>query len=207
MASPAPSELTEETIRVPAAVRFPVELTPPEGFDPALIETWPRVEGRLEWVAGRLLYMPPCGEEQCFTVADATTVLGIWCRERPGFVVGTNEAGLRLGDDTRGADAAIWRRADMGKVHSGFSRVVPVLAVEVAGQDEGEAVLRDKADWYFDRGVALVWILLPASREAIVVTRRGDTRHRPGDRLPEHPEVPGLTPSVDDLFRQVSLLA
>ena len=56
MARPAPSELDPDSIPVPATVRFPVELEPPDGFDPTRLETWPRVEGRLEWVEGRLLY-------------------------------------------------------------------------------------------------------------------------------------------------------
>src|SRR5207244_12883275 len=59
VARPAPSELDEETIPVPGSVRFPVELTPPDGFDPARLETWPRAEGRLERVDGRLLYIAP----------------------------------------------------------------------------------------------------------------------------------------------------
>src|SRR5436190_17399465 len=80
MARPAPSELDEETFPVPGSVRFPVELTPPDGFDPARLETWPRVAGRLEWVAGRLLYMPPCEERQSWTVADLVFTLGHWVR-------------------------------------------------------------------------------------------------------------------------------
>src|SRR5437867_1259604 len=137
MAAPAPSEIDEETIPVPRSVRFPVELTPPEGFDPARLETWPRVEGRLEWVAGRLLYMPPCGTRQQNTVADLVTTLGNWARAQPGFEVGTNEAGMLLGEDVRGADAAVWRRADVGPPGDpGVRRVPPVLAAEVAGREE-----------------------------------------------------------------------
>src|SRR5205823_6092590 len=96
----APREVDEETIQVPASVRFPVEITPPDGFDPARLETWPRVEGRLEWVEGRLLYMPPCGKMQQHTVADLVTTLGIWVRSHPGFVVvtRTGESRHRMGE-------------------------------------------------------------------------------------------------------------
>jgi hypothetical protein len=51
-----------QTITLPLSVRFPVEVHQPDEFraeDPA---TWPVVDGRLEYVAGRLLYTPPCGE-------------------------------------------------------------------------------------------------------------------------------------------------
>ena len=103
MARPAPIDIDEETIPVPGSVRFPVELTPPDGFDPARLETWPRVEGRLEWVGGRLLYMPPCGDRQQYTVADVVATLIIWVRAHPEFAVGTNEAGMHLGGDSRAA--------------------------------------------------------------------------------------------------------
>src|SRR6058998_1099701 len=204
MARPAPSELDEETFPVPGSVRFPVELTPPDGFDPARLETWPRVAGRLEWVAGRLLYMPPCGELQSWTVADLVAALLNWARAHAGFVVGTNEPGFLLRDDVRAPDAAIWRRADGRPASPGLSRVPPLLAAEVAGRDEGEAALREKARWYLDVGVGVVWILLPKEREVLAVTRAGESRHRMGERLPADPRLPDLAPAVDELFRQIS---
>ena len=60
----------DETITLPRAVRFPVELLPPEGFDAERLETWPRVAGRLEYVEGRLLFMPPSGDVQQDVVTD-----------------------------------------------------------------------------------------------------------------------------------------
>ena len=191
----------EDVVRVPASVRFPVELVPPDGFDPARLETWPRVEGRLEWVGGRLLYMPPCGEMQQATVTDVVVVLGLWQRTHPEFSVGTNEAGMRLGEDSRGADAGVWRQRPQ---RWGFRREPPVLAVEVAGQDEDADALREKARWYLTQEVPVVWIVLPGQREVIVVTSAGETRHAIGEQLPMRQELPGLQPQVADLFRQVS---
>ena len=204
MARPAPSKHDEETIPVPGSVRFPVELTPPAGFDPARLETWPRVAGRLEWVAGRLLYMPPCGERQSWTVADLVWTLGNWVRSHPGFVLGANEPGILLRDDVRAADATIWRRANARPASPGVARVPPLLAVEVGGRDEGESELLLKARWYLDVGVGVVWILLPKEREVLVVTRAGESRHRMGDHLPPDPHLPDLAPSVDELFAQIS---
>ena len=197
--SDAPSN---DVVQVPGSVRFPVELVPPDNFDPARLETWPRVEGRLEWVGGRLLYMPPCGEMQQVTVADAVGVLGVWQRSHPAFSVGTNEAGMRLDDDSRGADVGIWRHEH--PLIWGFRREPPLLAVEVAGQDEHEDTLREKARWYLAHGVTLVWILLPSERVALVVTAAGETRHSAGERLPVHPALPELAPEVAEVFRQVS---
>jgi len=87
------AERYEETIPVPRAIRFPVELIPPEGFDPERLETWPQVEGRLEYVNGRLLYMPPCGALQQDTVTDVVATLAAWrARMRSSWSARTRRA-------------------------------------------------------------------------------------------------------------------
>lgn len=198
------AERYDETITLPRAVRFPVELVPPRGFDEERLDTWPKVVGRLECVDGRLLYMPPCGDLQQDTVTDVVVTLGAWVRRHPEWVLGTNEAGIRLHGATRAADAAIWRRADLGSYHGGLRRVPPILAVEVAGDDEAEAALREKARWYLDVGTVVVWIVLPEAREVLVMTRSGEQRFGAGTVLPAQPELPDMQAGVDELFTQIS---
>jgi len=193
----------EHVVTLPAAVKFPVELRPPPGFDPERPETWPRVEGRLEFVGGRLLYMPPCGDVQQDVVTDVVLALGEWVRRHPEFVLGTNEAGMRLGDASRGADAAIWRPDAVGPYTRGLRRVPPVLAVEVGGEDESAIELREKARWYLSVGVPHVWLVLPDEREVLVLSVDGERRFELGAKLPEVPELPGLSPEVADFFRQL----
>src|SRR5512138_108855 len=128
----------EDFIPVPRSAILPIELRLPPGFradDPA---TWPRVEGRLEYVGGRLLYMPPCGDVQQAVTIDVALALRLWSKSHPDYTVGGNDAGMILGGDTRGADAAIWRLADVLPYTGGYRRVPPLLAVEVAGRDEDE---------------------------------------------------------------------
>ncbi len=197
-------DLYDETFPIPRAVKFPVELHPPLGFNPAEVGTWPRVHGRLEYVGGKLLYMPPCGELQSSTVADVVFALVTWTRAFPGFMLGTNEAGMILGEDVRGADAAIWRRADLPPLHGGFHRVPPVLAVEVAGRDDTESVLRDKAAWYLAHGVTTVWLVLPATREVVVITQGAETRHGGEERLPAPSGLDELEPRAAEMFVQIS---
>jgi len=120
--------------------------------------------------------MPPCGDLQQDVVVDAAFLLREWSGAHPEFVVGASEAGMILGGETRAADVAIWRKADLGPHTGGYRRVAPVLAVEIAGQDEGETELAEKARWNLEHGVTAVWIVLPELREVIAITTTGETR-------------------------------
>ena len=195
----------DEVISLPRAVRFPVEMVPPAAFAADKLETWPKVVGRLEYVDGRLLFMPPCGDFQQDTVTDVVITLGAWVRRHPEFVLGTNEAGMRLGDATRAADAAIWRRADLGAYDGSLRRVPPVLAVEVAGADEGdsEEKLREKAEWYFSVGVSVVWVVFPEQRDVLVLSSEVEVRVYGDESIREHPTLPGLSPKASELFLQI----
>jgi Uma2 family endonuclease len=187
------------------AVRFPLELAPPPQFDPVRPSTWPRVDGRLEFVDGRLLFMPPCGDDQQEVAVDVVFVLRSWARRRPAFVVGGNEAGMLLGGDARAAEAAVWRRADLGPNTGGFRRVAPLLAVEVAGRGETEAHLVHKSSWYLRHGVRAVWLVFPESREVVVATSEALLRLRGTSRLPAVRGLPGLAPRASDCCGQVGL--
>jgi Uma2 family endonuclease len=194
----------DDWVLVPRSARFPIEIEPPPGFcveDPA---TWPRIDGRMEYVGGRLLYMPPCGDIQQGVSVSVVVILGTWGEEHPEFFVGGNEAGMLLGGDTRGAEGAVWRRDRLGPQTGGCIRVPPILAVEVAGREEGERELREKARWYFDHGVEVVWIVLPNTREVVVLSSGRETRCREGDRLPGCAALPGLESPVERFFRQLA---
>jgi Uma2 family endonuclease len=197
------AHLQREWPSVPPETEFPVAVRPPPGFDPDDLTTWPRDPGRFEYVDGRLLYLPPCGEIQGGTVGDVYFILRRWQEQHLDFVVRTNEIGVSFGRDKRGIDVAVWRRSDVGTPSWGFAQVPPLLAVEVAGQDDREPYLRDKAAWYLARGVTLVWLVLPASREVVVLAAGQETRHGIGQELGSHDALPGLEPAVADFFRQL----
>jgi Uma2 family endonuclease len=183
-------------------VRFPVELQA-DGVDPSRPSTWPAIDGRLEYVGGRLLYMPPCADYQQDVATDVSYVLRTWSEQHPEYIVGGNEAGMKLGGDVRAADAAVWRKADVRERTGRVRTVPPILAVEVAGQDEEERVLGDKARWYLGHGVRLVWLVLPETREVIVVEQASEQRFGHGERLPETELLPGLDPHVARFFAQL----
>lgn len=181
------------------SVRFPVAMVEPAGFRIEHLESWPRVPGRVEYVGGRLWFMPPCGEVQQRVAADVSYELGAWQRSHGDFVVGGNEAGMLLGGEVRGADAAVWHGARPAV--SGFARVAPILAVEIVGQDEDLNALVEKAEWYLSHGTSVVWIVDPTTRRVYVVTSSGTLEV--ADRIPESPLLPGLSPVVADFFRQL----
>jgi Uma2 family endonuclease len=185
------------------SVRFPIEWSPADGFVPDDLSTWPQLVGRLEYVGGKIRYMPPFGDVQQDVCPDVITILNLWARSGSEFVVGGNEAGMKLGGDVRAADAAVWRLADVGPRSGRLRRVPPVLAVEVAGEDEGEAELLAKAQWYLTHGVKVVWIVLPDDREVLVVTGSGVSRYAKGQSLPEHESLPALVPEVGEFFLQL----
>jgi len=189
--------------RLPYPVRYPVELHVPPGFKADDPGTWPRVDGRLEFVGGRLLYMPPSGDLQQDVATDVVFVLKEWSRSHPGYVVGGNEAGMVMGDETRAADVAVWRKSEVGPHTGGYRKAAPVLVVEIAGQDEGEPELRAKTQWYLQHGVKIVWLLFPQAREVLVLTSSDEHRYAYGDRLAEHPALPDLAPDVKTFFTQL----
>ena len=193
-----------EPVPVPrGGVRFPLQLQPPPGFRAEDPSTWPRVSGRLELVGGRLLYMPPCGDDQQDVASSVTGVLTHWRSAHPEFRVGSNEAGMQLGGEIRAADVAVWRADTLPQRTGGYRKVPPVLAVEIAGRDEGEAELTDKARWYLDHGVAAVWLVFPLTREVVVVTQGATDRVREGQRLPAIAELPELAPEASAFFDQL----
>jgi Uma2 family endonuclease len=185
-------------------LRFPLPLKTPPGFRAAEPQSWPQVEGRLEYVDGELLWMPPCADYQQDVASEAVRLLGNWSVKHPEFIVAGNEAGMLLGGEARGADAAVWRKADVG-VHRGtFRKVAPVLAVEVAGEDETEVVLREKARWYLGHGVEQVWLLFPKTRLVLVLGAKGMVKVKGRSLLPQVVSLPGLKVTAQSFFRQLT---
>ncbi len=147
--------------------------------------------------------MPPCADLQQDVAVDVVHVLRTWSESHQRFVVGGNEAGMKLGVDIRAADAAVWLRAEVGPSVGRLRHVAPILAVEVAGQDEDERVLLEKAGWYLRHGVVVVWLVIPEARTVVVVDQNGESRYGVGGRLTAHSGLPELTPDVQQFFAQI----
>lgn len=134
---------------------------------------------------------------------DVAFVLRSWSEAHPEFVVGGNEAGMKLGGDVRAADVAVWR-VNAATPRSGRIRTVPpVLAVEVSGEDEDEQVLRGKAHWYLEHGVSVVWLVFPDARRVLVLSAAGEKNLVAGQTLPPDEQLPNLKPAVAQLLAQL----
>ena len=147
--------------------------------------------------------MPPTGDIQQDVVPSVVFELMTWSAAHDGYLVASNEAGMILGGEVRGADVAVWRIAEAGTRTGGYRRTPPLLAVEVAGIDDDEVAMREKASWYFARGVRAVWLVLPLVREVVVLTSSTERRCTGDEHLPEHDELPGLTPATSSMFAQL----
>ena len=146
--------------------------------------------------------MPPCADFQEDVSAETVRLLGNWSVLHPEYVVAGNEAGMLLGGEVRGADVAVWKRSRLGAYKGTFRRVPPVLAVEIAGEDEEEQALREKARWYLKNGVELIWLVFPRTRVVLSITS-SSARRIVGPKLLPAASLPGLKLSGQQLFRQL----
>ncbi len=81
------------------------------------------------------------------------------------------------------------------------------LAVEIAGVDDDEPAMREKAHWYLSHAVDVVWIVVPNTREIIVLGANFESRLRSGQRMPSNEKLPELSPEVTSFFAQLDRAA
>jgi hypothetical protein len=140
------------------------------------------------------------------TVTDVVITLGSPVRARPQYVLGTNEAGMRLAGATRAADAAVWSRAELGAYTGGLRKQPPGLAVEGCrdGRGRGRTFAPYEGALVPGRGSRRRLARPAAVARVVVLTDARETRHRRGERLPQHAALPEPSPAVDDMFRQIA---
>jgi len=76
--------------------------------------------------------------------------------------------------------------------------MAPDLAVEILSPDDGFEKVMGKVDAYLQRGVKLVWLVLPSAREVLVCTSQG--KHSVRDRLTAPEMLPGFEMPVAEIF-------
>ena len=125
--------------------------------------------GPAELVDGEIVEMSPGGFTHSTVTSNIHYILREFAtRKRLGRVL-TNELGIHVQQSpprSRGADVAFisYETLPAGEAPTGFLTFPPDLIVEVLGDDDTLAKLREKVGDYLRFGVRLVWIADPRTR-------------------------------------------
>ncbi len=163
---------------------------------------------RYELVQGRLVRMPLTGYEHGRITARLTMRLQQFIEQHPlGDVLGTETGFIlsRVGelDTVLAPDAAfVSNQRAPAQDASGFARIAPDLAVEVASPGQIRSQVDAKAQLYLAAGVRLVWILWPETRTVDVWREGADERVELGqeDSLIARDVLPDLVLPLPDIF-------
>jgi Uma2 family endonuclease len=174
----------------------------------ATIDDLYQVEGKAEIVNGKVVLMPPTGDEPSQAGFHVAVSLHQHAKQTGQGLAVPDNAAFRVNLPNRGSfspDAAfhLGRRTGM-KFYEG----APIFAVEVRSEnDYGRAaeqnIAQKRAD-YFSTGTQVVWDVDLLSDEVVKSYRADDPDHpiifRRGEIAHAEPAVPGWRMPVDDLF-------
>lgn len=134
--------------------------------------------GPCELIDGRIVPMPPAGEEHGMVEFTLGRKLGNFVEDnQAGRIVG-GETGIyirRNPDRIRGADIAFIARDRVSdKPSAGFLEIAPDLVVEVTSPNDRWQAIRKKLEDYFSIGVQWVWLVEPENRAILVYRSMSD---------------------------------
>jgi Uma2 family endonuclease len=166
------------------------------------------VPGKAELVDGRIVHMPPVGDEPNRT--SVAIVVSLWAYERRtgnGCAYGDG-VGFRVNLPHRESfspDASFYTGPRTGMR---FLEGAPVFAAEVRSEGDygpaAEEAMRQKRADYFTAGTLVVWDVNRLSPDVVKVYRVTEPDHptiyRRGDIAEAEPAVPGWRMPVDELF-------
>jgi Uma2 family endonuclease len=174
----------------------------------ATIEDLYRVDGKAELVNGKIIEMPPSGDDPSFASGEIFVRLRQYIRAgRPGRAYGDG-TGFHVSLPHRQSfspDAAYHTGPRTGMR---FLEGAPTFAVEVRSEyDYGpaaERAMQQKRADYFAAGTLVVWDVDLQSEDVIRSYKASDPENpvifRRGEVADAEPAVPGWRMSVDDLF-------
>ena len=137
----------------------------------------------------------------------ATLVNWLRTQSEPRGDVFTGEAGVRLQspvETTVGVDV-VYAPPEVVAAQTDDETTMlegtPTLVVEILTPSDTQQRIEEKIDEYLEAGVPLVWTVNTHRRTVTVFSQDRDPELYSGsDRLPEHPAMPGFSPTVIELF-------
>ena len=142
--------------------------------------------GKMELHDGRVVVMPPTGDEHSEISANVFIPLQAFVRSRRtgavrfevGFTIRTNP------DRVVAPDVAYAAALDPNRDRTKYIPGSPTLAVEVVSPTDKERDVADKVLEYLDAGSERVWVVRPTSQTVTVHRPNGDSHtYRMGDTL------------------------
>lgn len=160
--------------------------------------------GRSELIDGEIIEMAPAGFEHgramlrighlLLTYTEANRIPGAVLAGDPGFIL--DEQNVRA-PDVAYLDAERCALAPK----RGYMRCVPNLAVEVVSPGDSYTETLEKARMWLRRGVALVWVVDPASQTAEIHAQGQPVHHlEVTDRVDGGGVLPGFACLLGDFF-------
>lgn len=159
---------------------------------------------RLELVEGRLIVMSPAGTNHgvialalgaALVNYNRTTRLGYVTAAETGYFLARNP------DTVRAPDAAFIRRNRLPDGPPvGYCPLPPDLAAEVVSPTDTAADIHTKVEEYLRAGVALIWVVYPATQTVVVHTPSGAHTLTTADTLTADPVLSGFALPLAELF-------
>jgi Uma2 family endonuclease len=165
----------------------------------------PENDGRFfELVRGKVIELPPPKRLHGSTCGNIAGLLYNFKRQVKWGDVTSNDSGIILErdpDTVRGPDIAYY---ELESAEDGYSIVAPLLAVEVLSPDDKASVLARKVADFLNNGVALVWVVDPATRSVVVYRQDSNPLVLfEGDEITGEEILPGFRCAVADFFPSI----
>ena len=134
----------------------------------AQLRAMPRDGRKYELVDGRIAVSPAGARDGAIAVRLGARLLEHVEARDLGYVLDSS-TGFRLpGGNVRSPDVSFVEKGRYAeeRLPTGFSDVVPDLAVEILSPDDRPRAILDKVGEYLEAGVSLVWVIDPDTRSA-----------------------------------------
>jgi len=167
------------------------------------LEAYTDQHGRCELIKGEVFHLSPSSSRHGQITAKLHGYLFLYLNENPIGELYAAETGFREpGQQTvRAPDIALIQTDRLPTNPTGFSEVMPDLAVETISPNETVSETAKKTTWWLKQGVRLVWNVDPETKQVTAHHPDGQARVYAEDQTLDAGDVlPGFTLELTKLF-------